>query len=218
MKVDKQMKRVVTTLLLLCVCMCVKPDTYKILYINHQRLWINGKEAKVGDTFDDNAVVRWSAERQAMRVYNSTCKKQMLMVANSLTSKGSTVKDILTARKHLSTYSHSGVAGPSLYQLLQGMFENHYDMMGAVEIPCPDTLDITNGYFRATYQYGDTRITQKLHRKEGFVSIDNNLFGVGEKQLEPHDIVIDIDYVDESNGSTIFVKAGVRLYIVPEAF
>lgn len=51
-----------------------------------------------------------------------------------------------------------------------------------------------------------------------FVIIDNNLFIVGEKQLEPRDVIMDIDYVDESNGSTIFVKAGVSLYIVPEAF
>lgn len=211
------MKSFITTLLL-CVCIGVQADTYKVLYINHQRLWINGKEAKVGDTFDDNAIVRWTAERQAMRVYNLTCKKQMLMVANTLTPKGSTVKDILTARKHLSTYSRLESARPNLYQLMQGMFENHYDMMGAVEIPCPDTLDISNGYFRATYQYGDTRITQKLHREKGVVIIDNSLFIVGEKQLEPHDVIIDIDYVDESNGSTIFVKAGVRLYIVPEAF
>ena len=208
----------IITLLILTVCcsMFSHADRYKILSMNYPTLHVNGKAAKVGDVFDDNATVKWSKERQAMRVYNIDKKKQILMVAHAVDPKGSSISDILTANKHLSTHNaYTGIAESNELRNLQHMFDNQYDVLDEVEIESVVPLS-DKQYFQATYYYGDTRIIKKLNSKDGKVVIDKSIFDIDKKKLEPRDVEIDIDYFDEVNKMVTFVTAGVELYIVPD--
>lgn len=193
-----------------------RADRYKILFMNHPKLLINGKTAKVGDVFDDNAIVKWSKERQAMKVFNLDKKKQMLIVAHSVTPDGNSVQEILSDNKHLSTHSaYMGVGEPNALTKLQNMFEWEYDMLDKVEVDSPVPLS-DKQYFNATYYYGDTRITKRLNSNGNKVVFDRSLFDIDGKKLEPRDIEVDIDYFDETSKTVSFVTAGIGLFIVPE--
>ena len=199
-----------------CCSVASHADRYKILFMNYPTLHINGKAAKVGDVFDDDATVRWSKLRQAMKVYNLDKKKQMLMVAHTVDAKGTSIRDILTANKHLSTHSvYAGTAESSELKKLQHMFEWQYDVLDKVEIESVVPLS-DKQYFNATYYYGDTRISKRLNSENGKVVIDKSLFDIDGKKLEPRDIEIDLDYFDEANKTVSFVTAGVELFIVPD--
>lgn len=196
--------------------MLSRADRYKIIFMNYPTLHINGKTAKVGDVFDDNATVRWSKLRQAMKVYNLDKKKQMLMVARTVDEKGTSIRDILIANKHLSTHStYSDTAESNELKKLQHMFEWQYDVLDKVEIESTVPLS-DKQYFNATYYYGDTRISKRLNSDNGKVVIDKTIFEIDGKKLEPRDIEIDLDYFDEVNKTVSFVTAGVEIFIVPE--
>ena len=48
--------------------MSLSAMNYQIKVLNTPTITINGKELKVGDRFDDQAIITWSKESQAMRV------------------------------------------------------------------------------------------------------------------------------------------------------
>ena len=211
------MRRIAIFLFFACCSVFLYADRYKILFMNYPTLHINGKPAKVGDVFDDKAIVRWSKERQAMRVFNLDKKKQILMVAHTVNPKGNSITDILTANKHLSTHSTSSQTPPSLLRMLQHTFEKQYDLMDTIKINTPISLS-DKKYFQASYYYGDSRITKKLNSNGGEVYIDRSIFNIDGKQLEPRDVEIDIDFVDETDSTFAFVCSGIEIYIVPEIF
>ncbi len=209
------MRRITLFLLFACLSMYLYADKYKILFLNYPTLHINGKPAKVGDVFDDNAIVRWSKERQAMRVFNLDKKKQILMVAHVVDPKGNSISDILTANKHLSTHRTSSQTPPTLLRMLNTTFEKQYDLMDTITIVSPISLS-EKKYFQASYYYGDSRITKKLSSNDREIYIDRSLFNIDGKQLIPRDIEIDIDFIDETNSTFAFVCSGIEIYIIPE--
>ena len=211
------MTRAFLFIFIVLVSMFSYADRYKILFMNYPTLLINGKAVKVGYVFDDNAVVRWSKERQAMRVFNLDKKKQILMVAHAVDPKGNSISDILTANKHLSTHSSSLKTSPNVLRLLSSMFEKQYDLMDTIVVNSPISLS-ENKYFQASYYYGDSRITKRLSSNGNDVYIDRTLFNIDGRQLEPRDVTIDIDFIDETNSTYAFVCAGVEIFVVPEKF
>ena len=140
------------------------------------------------------------------------------MVARNLDPKGISVKDILTANRHLST--HRGMADanhqPTFYDQIEGLFESHYDLMDPIFIKTDIELSPTR-YFQVSYYYGDTRITKRLRSTpDNEVVIDKTIFNIDGKQLEARDIQLAIDFIDESTHNTIFVKDGINVFVVPD--
>ncbi len=91
---------------LTCAFMCatmVYSDNYKILFMSHPNLVINGKQVKVGDEFNDDAAVEWGNDAQVVRIYNVSKNKQMVVSAKQVMSKTNTMKEILSENMHLST-------------------------------------------------------------------------------------------------------------------
>ena len=89
--------------------------------------------------------------------------------------------------------------------------------MDTIKINSPISLS-DKKYFQASYYYGDSRITKKLNSNGGEVYIDRSIFNIDGKQLEPRDVEIDIDFVDETDSTFAFVCSGIEIYIVPEIF
>ena len=73
-------------------------------------------------------------------------------------------------------------------------------------------------YFQVSYDYGDTKLTKKLKNSGQNVIIDKSLFLIDGEQLEPRDITLSIDYVDENTGFVVFIKDGILLSIYPLHF
>jgi len=155
------MKKATITLLLLTMTLTTTlARKYKILYLNSQRITIDGKPAMVGHTFSEHALIGWTEERQAMKVIDTETNTRYLLVAKMAEGRQQTAYDILTRNKHLSTHD-DGLDVKSSISKLRMSIADRYDLMDRIELPTELKADETH-YFLATYDYGDTRLTKRL--------------------------------------------------------
>ena len=203
-----------TILLLIPLFMTMEARNFKILYLNHPQILINGNVSKVGDTFDENAVVIWLKERQAMKVIDTDSKKRYVMTCKPASKKKQTVLSILTDIEHLSTHGPEGQMADQFDQLANDIWQA-YDLLDSIAIPTKVNIDEKH-YFIGTYKYGDTRLTKKLSCENCNIIIDKSIFFVDDKKLSPRDISLRIDYVAKSLNNTIFIKDNIDITIIPE--
>jgi len=149
---------------------------------------------------------------QIAKAINLSTKKQTLFVGKNWMKK--TGIDALLHHRHLSTHDEvvEG-AEDTLYDKLARTFEDQYDLLDSISVETVVPLS-EESYFQIAYDYGDTRLSKKLSHKGQNVIIDMSLFHVDNEKLEPRDIKLTIDYVDGTNGQTIFVKEVDRSFRV----
>lgn len=208
--------------LLLLTCLIgwlshISADNYKVLFVNDASLtYNNGKKVKVGDTFTDVGTIKWQKDKQAVKVFNLTTKKQMLMLGKQYMRKAG--MDALISSNRLSTndFMDTSDAPKTIYEKLGGVFDSQYDLLDPIELPAEVELN-DKCYFQATYKYGDTMLTKKLKSKNGnTVILDKSIFEVDGKKLGPRDVVLSIEYVNNDSGLPIFVKDGIEVTYIPD--
>lgn len=181
--------------------------------MNHPQILIDGKQAKVGVFFNENSIVTWAKDSQAMKIQDVCCKQRFVLPAIPGEKKSLTVLQILTRIGHLSTHAPSGDV--SSFEKLEISIDPKYYLLDNVVIPTDITVDDTH-YFRGYYRYGDARIVKRLNYKDGCIIIDKTLFHVGDKQLDPRDISLSIDYVVKTPENAVLIKDDIQLIMVPE--
>ena len=99
------MKNIITALAVIAAsALALSADNFKILYLTTPDIVIGGKTYKVGDVFAGDAPIKWSAPRQAMKVLNTTTKKQSLVVAEKYSgTKSADMNSYFIQSKQLST-------------------------------------------------------------------------------------------------------------------
>ena len=211
------MKRLQLLLLLLLMVLMVnaqkKEHTYKVLYMNHPQILIDGRQAKVGVFFNENSIVTWAKDGQAMKIQDVCCNKRYVLPAIPKEKKSLTVLQILTRIGHLST--HAPGEDVSSFEKLESTIAPQYYLLDSIDIPTDITVDETH-YFRGYYRYGDARIMKRLTYKDGCIIIDKTLFHVDDKRLDPRDISLSIDYVVKTPANAVFIKDDIKLIMVPE--
>ena len=191
----------------------VVADDFKVLFVNDKDLkFVNGKNIKIGDIFSDVRDINWEREKQAVKAINMVTKKQTLFVGREWVKK--TGINALLHEKHLSTHDKQGEE-ESFYDKLHNVFDDQYNLLDSIEIDSDIELS-DSCYFQVTYDYNDTKQTKNLKNKGNTIVIDKTLFHIEEEQLEPQDIIISIDLVDDRTGIIIFVKDDIELNIYPE--
>ena len=191
----------------------MKADSFKVLFVNDATLkYVNGKNVKVGDIFSDVQDIQWEKDKQAVKAINMATKKQTLFVGKSWIKK--TGIDAMLHHRHLSTHDELDEnAEATIFDKLARTFEDQYDLLDSVMVETQVELS-TKRYFQMTYEYGDTKLTKKLNHSGKNVIIDTSIFNVDEEKLEPRDVMLTIDYINEETGETIFVK-DVEISYIP---
>jgi hypothetical protein len=191
----------------------MKADSFKVLFVNDATLkYVNGKNVKVGDIFSNVQDIQWEKDKQAVKAINMTTKKQTLFVGKSWIKK--TGLDALLHHRHLSTHDELNEnTEPTLFDKLAKTFEDQYDLLDSVIVETQVDLSAKR-YFQITYEYGDTRLTKKLSHSGKNIIIDTSIFNVDEEKLEPRDVMLTIDYINDDTGETIFVK-DVEISFIP---
>ena len=72
-------------ILLLFSMLCltaIAVDKYKVLRMNHPKIYVDGKLLHVGDTINENSDIQWKHKRQAIKVMDLQTMKHMLLVAD----------------------------------------------------------------------------------------------------------------------------------------
>ena len=136
------MKKVVS--LVFCIMLSLNvsfADNYKIMYINTPHVTINNKQLHVGDTFDENAQIKWDSDKQAFKVMNVQTKKVCLFTAKEF-SKSSSIKDLNLKQNHLSTRGGEMMNEEELRENLSG----HFFMLDNIEFSTVLAVD-ESAYF-----------------------------------------------------------------------
>ncbi len=199
---------------LLVLLTTIKADKYRILFMNYPRLFVNGKPAKVGDVFDDKAIIKWAKERQAIKVLNLRTQKRLVMASKPTNKKVLTAYDILTQNKHLSTHGPGDEVLAPLKKLGNSI-ENEYDLLDTIAIPTEIHVNDTC-YFVGSYLYGDTWLTKILKVERQQIIIDRTIFQVDGKKLEPRDIELTLEYTLDIYGRRRLIKEGIVLNVIPQ--
>lgn len=209
------MNRLKSILLLqLLLLTIVQAGNYKVLYLNSHKISINGKSVKVGDVFTDKDIIKWTEDRQAMKVIDVETNKRYLFVAKLANGTEQTPYDILTRNKHLSTHD-DGVDTKNDILKLKMSIANEYDLMDSIELPTDLKVDSLH-YFVVTYQYGDTKLAKRLKHKDNNIIIDKSIFFVDGEKLEPRDITLSISYVNGNPEMPVYIKGRIDMKVIPD--
>lgn len=97
------------------------------------------------------------------------------------------------------------------------IFASQYDLMDSIEIPIeiPTEIELSDScYFTVSYMYGDTKISKTLVHKDHHIIIDMTLFQSESKILEPRDIKLSIEYVNQDKSSR-YIR-DVDIFVFPK--
>lgn len=209
------MKKLVLLLLLSIGISYVHADSFKVLFVNDASLkYTNGKTVKVGDTFKSAEDINWQKDKQAIKVFDLTTKKQMIFLGKEWKRKSGF--DALISQKRLSTNEAAGMPEDQKDPFMD-IFEDEYLLLDPIEIPVKESIVLDeNNLFEVTYDYGDTRLTKPLKQKGHAVILDKSLFTVDGKELEPRDITISIDYISADSPIPTLAKDKIVVTYIPD--
>lgn len=104
---------------------------YQIKVLNTPTITIDNKEAKVGDWFDDQSVIVWSKDNQAMRVVSEDNKVYTLSAKLYKEAKAKKFSDFILYTKPLAA---RGTNNLDLIEQLAERFDNHFVMLDEIVI------------------------------------------------------------------------------------
>lgn len=203
------MKRILSIMLLSLGLNMAYADDFKVLLVNDASLkYKNGKTVKVGDVFKSAEDINWQKDKQAVKAYNMTTKKQVIFLGMKYVRK--TGSKAMINQKFLSTHN----PGDTIQAQLASVFADEYILLDSVMVATNVDLN-EKRYFLATYEYGDAKITKRLSHEKDMVIIDKSLFKFDDQKLKPRDIRLSIDFVDKQEGRIAIPIKDIDLFVVP---
>lgn len=135
---------------LLSVLTC-SAKKYQIKVLNTPTITIDNKEAKVGDWFDDQSVIVWSKDNQAMRVVSEDNKVYTLSGKLYKEAKAKKFSDFILYTKPLAA---RGTNDLDLIEQLADRFDNHFIMLDEIVIDLTD-MEVKTSYVIVLERTGD---------------------------------------------------------------
>ncbi len=134
------MKIVNITILISCIvsALTCSAKKYQIKVLNTPTITIDKKEAKVGDWFDDESVIVWSKDNQAMRVVSEDNKVYTLSAKLYKEANAKKFSDFILYTKPLAS---RGSNDHDLIEQLAKRFDQDFIMLDEIVIDISD-LDI----------------------------------------------------------------------------
>lgn len=115
--------------------MSLSAMNYQIKVLNTPTITINGKELKVGDWFDDQAIITWSKENQAMRVLSEDNRVYTLSAKLCKEIKAKKFSDFILYTKPLAARGNDSL---TLKEALEEKFDNSFIMLDEIVIDLSD--------------------------------------------------------------------------------
>lgn len=145
-------KKIILLISLLFVGCSAFADSYRVLYVNSERIRVGNRYIKVGDVFNDTDMIVWTSDQQAIKVLNMKNNRILICTAKSMEKKKSrSIYDYLTSTKRISTRT-----------LLNITFDEEWQMDSKLYVL--DTLYVSRPNFNARQVQSSIRI-----KANGFV-------------------------------------------------
>lgn len=158
---------------------------YQIKVLNTPTVTINNKELKVGDWFDNQAVITWSKVSQAMRVVSEDNRVYTLSAKLYKEIKANKFSDFILYTKPLAARGNGTL---DLLESLEEKFDNYFIMLDEIvvdlsDIELPENLSIYFTLKNNEKHYGDFIISDskailKREQLENFNLEEKNILSI----------------------------------------
>lgn len=181
-------------------------ETYKILFINTPTIKIGKSELKVGDTFNDDQLIKWGSPKQAIKVLNTRNNKMRIITAVQAADSKS-LKDYFVKTNRMSTRGNGFV---DIEEMAQQLSTSFYLLD---QVSFDEFLDVDDDHcFVMTYQASGETKEYKLVADGGRVLITRDLFdGVDTT----NDITVTIKYIDLTEKTEQVVTDKMVISVIP---
>lgn len=169
----------------LLITVTASATKYQIKVLNTPTITIDNKEVKVGDWFDDQSVIVWSKDNQAMRVVSEDNKVYTLSAKLYKESKSKKFSDFIIYTKPLAA---RGTNDHDLIEQLAERFDNTFVMLDEIVIDLRDIDVPQNIIFRFSINNNnDGSCYFEVKPKNGFVVIQRpsilNLYNIDKEEI-----------------------------------
>lgn len=134
---------------------------YQIKVLNTPTVTIDNKAAKVGDWFDDQSVIVWSRDNQAMRVISEDNKVYTLSAKLYKESKSKKFSDFIIYTKPLAA---RGTNDHDLIEQLAERFDNSFVMLDEIVIDLSGIELIEDTYIEIYFEPRNQSLKKLSHR------------------------------------------------------
>ena len=155
---------------------------YQIKVLNTPSITIDNKVAKVGDWFDDQSVIVWSKDNQAMRVVSEDNKVYTLSAKLYKESKSKKFSDFIIYTKPLAA---RGTNGNDFIEQLAERFDNTFVMLDEIVIDLSG-IDFSKG---DSFEFGridndgyEDLIAKKYLRNQSLKMLRSDLMDENDEQ------------------------------------
>ena len=191
---------IITVLALICCCTNIFADKYKILFINTPSVVVGNQTLHVGDMFDEESVINWESQKQAMKVQNLRTKQIRLFTSMQF-SKSKSIKDFFLKQNHLSTRGGVLLDEEELKKALNGFFY----MIDAIDF---STILLVDEMANFSIKIDDKEFV--LPEDNGKITIKRELF---DSKKDIHKV--SIYYNDKSSDSRTLITDEMTIELLP---
>lgn len=182
---------------------------YQIKVLNTPTITIDNKAAKVGDWFDDQSVIVWSRDNQAMRVVSEDNKVYTLSAKLYKESKSKKFSDFIIYTKPLAA---RGTNNLDLIEQLAERFDNTFVMLDKIAIDLSDVMLPKNCVFEIISKENKSKIMSKPKDGEIFFLRSS----VNRKSIHVSDSIMKFDvFLYCESDSVKFVTDCLEIELLP---
>jgi hypothetical protein len=170
------------------------------LFINTPSIVIDKKVLHVGDVFDEESDITWSAQKQAMKVQNLKTK-QIRLFTSSQFSKSKSVKDFFLKQNRLSTRGGELLDEEELKKALCGYFY----LLDSIDF-CTVLMVDEMAFFSIVVDGKEV----VLPEEDGKIIIKRELFPSGKNIYK-----VSVFYTDKTNDSRTLITNDMSIEVLP---
>lgn len=205
------MKALKITIILSCLitaftCSAAK---YQIKVLNTPTITIDNREAKVGDWFNDQSVIVWSRDNQAMRVVSDENKVYTLSAKLYKEAKAKKFSDFILYTKPLAA---RGTKDLDLIEQLGERFDQDFIMLDEIVIDLSDIELPYNTIFRLySSNNSKSKYIEITPYKKQIIILRSALLQLTDKETIDNSIIVELscasqqfEFISESFEISIF--------------
>lgn len=197
---------VLTVLLAATVCLA---ERLTIAKLNTSTIDIGGRVLKEGDTFDENDTIKWSSDRQAMKVVSRS--RGVFIVSKGMLKQGGHkgFADFISNNKSAIVRNIGSL--PATLEQHRRALEDNFVIMSPLTIRTGWTID-SKSYFTAETHTDNSMIRRQIPHKGLSLIFDANFI---KQFTDSESVTLTIKYIEREYNDTTIITKDMHITIVP---
>lgn len=206
------MKTILLVISLTFSLMIANARTFEIKVLNTPTINIGGKNLKVGNRFDENAVINWSSNNQAMKVLSDDNK--IYVLSKGLLSKhnSKTFADYITSIKS-ATVRNDGENFPVTVADHRALLEGDFVLLDSINVKVGWRTNDSSYFEATTTNLGEKNISFIITSMDNVLTITRNVFSQLSSDCDY--VILSINYIEKEYGETTPITDSMNIEIVP---